>query len=126
MTAIDYVKELMTGKFSDGTSKLSVYIDDTNVTEMNCIRLFYNGQGGLVSLTQSNAEYYKTGIQIAVRHNDNLKSRDLSFKIRQYINANRKTKAGYWWIPDSVPLFAGVDSIGGYVWTFDIFTKGGN
>ena len=126
MTAIDRVKTLLTGKISDGTSKMSVYVDDANVTEMNCIRIFYNGQGGLVSQTQSNAAYYKTGLQIAARHNDNVKARDMAFKILQYINANIKTEAGYWWIPDSVPLFSGVDSTGGYVWTFDIFTKGGN
>jgi len=127
MSAIDKVKTLLSGKISDTKKKLSVYVNDQNVTELDCIRLFYNNENNRVSVTQSNAPYYSTGVQVAVRHSDYNLARECSFKALEYINGNRKTEAGYWWIPDaqSVPLYAGVDAIGGYVWTFNIKSKGG-
>ena len=126
MSAIDKVKTLLTGKISDTVKKLPIYVNDHNVTEINCIRLFYTNTNSWVSVTQTKAPYYNTGIQVAVRHNDYSKARDCSFKALEYINANRKTEAGYYWIPQSVPLYNGVDNIGGYVWTFEITTKGGS
>lgn len=127
MSAIDKLKTLLHSRFSDGQKKISCYVNDTNVTELNVIRLFYNGISGRVSQTQSNSAYYANGIQVATRHSDYNKSREISYQILEYINANRKTEASYWWIPDpqSVPLYAGIDSIGGHVWTFEITVKGG-
>lgn len=128
MSGVDKLKTILHSRFSDGQKKISCYVNDTNVTESNVIRLFYNGTAGRVSQTQSNSAYYANGIQIATRHNDYNKAREISYQILEYINANRKTESGYWWIPDaqSVPLYAGIDSVGGHVWTFDITIKGGN
>lgn len=127
MSAIDKIKLLLNSRFSDGTKKLTCYVNETNVTELSCIRLFYNGDSSRVSETQSNAPYYANGVQVATRHSDYNKSREISFNVLEYINTNRKTEAGYWWIPkpQSVPLYAGIDSVGGHVWTFDITLKGG-
>jgi hypothetical protein len=125
MSAIDKVKTLIGGRFSDGRSKLSCYVNEKNVTEMNCIRLFYTNDNDWVSAIHKNAPYYKTGIQVSVRHNDYDKARSLAFSIVEYINSHRKTEKGYWWIPRSVPLYVGVDSIGGYVWAFNLETQGG-
>ena len=127
MSAIDKIKTMLHSRFSDGTKKISCYVNDTNVTEMNAIRLFYNGQSGRVSQTQSNSPYYANGVQVATRHSDYDKARQISYNILEFINTNRKTEAGYYWIPDaqSVPLYAGVDKTGGHVWTFEIKSKGG-
>lgn len=125
MSAIDNLKTLLVGKISDNKSKLSVYVNDQNVTELNSIRLFYNGTSSWVSVTQTNAPYYSNGVQVAVRHENYDRARSCAYKTLEYINANRKTMSGYYWIPQNVPLYAGIDSIGGHVFTFDINTKGG-
>lgn len=125
MSAITEIKTLLAGRFSDGTKKLSVYSDDKNVTEMNCIRLFYKNDNTWVSTTQTLAPYYRTGIQVTVRHNDYEKARTMCYTIMEYINDNRKTKASYYFIPEGVPSYLGLDSIGGFVWGFNLSVKGG-
>jgi hypothetical protein len=125
MSAIAEIKSLFTGRFSDGQKKLSVYIDDKNVTELNCIRIFYTNINSWVSVTQTKSPYYRLGMQVVIRHNDYDKSRSVCHDVLEWLNANRKTKNGYYWIPEGVPSYLGVDNIGGYVWAFNLSTKGG-
>lgn len=125
MSAIDKLKTLFQSKFSDGKSKISIYVNEQNVTEMNCIRIFYTGNTDWVSKTQHNSPYYKIELQITSRHIDYNKSRDICFDVLEYINANRKTEAGYYWIPTNTPTYLGVDNNGGYVYGFNLEIKGG-
>jgi hypothetical protein len=123
-TSIEILKDLMDGKISDRTSKMSVYINENEPSESNCILLFYMPGSSFTS--QTKAPYYTLEIQIAVRHGDYDTARTMAFTALEYINSNRHKSSGVYFIPSaSVPRYLGEDkSVGGYIWGFEIMSKG--
>jgi len=123
MASIDNLKTLIDYQVSDGKKKIPCYVNDDGKTPINCIRLFY--MFGTSFVSTSKAPYYNDRIQVACRHNDYDRGRTLAYDILERINTNRKTYSGVYYIPDTVPDYAGIDKSGGYVWTFEILMKGG-
>ena len=123
MGSIDNLKNLINHKISDGRKKMTVVVNDKNETSTNVIILFYNNEVDFVST--SKAPYYEIGIQVACRHNDYDKARLLAYNALEYINVRRKTLNGVYYIPETVPEYAGEDEqTGGYYWVFNVFMKG--
>ena len=125
MSSIDNLKTLLRGQVVAGDIKLPVIINEKNNSPKNCIRLFYTNENDYVSQSQKLAPYYSTGIQVTIRHTDYNTARNSTFTALEYINSNRKTLAGVYWIPDTTPVYLGQDSqTTGYVWGFTISMKG--
>jgi hypothetical protein len=122
------LRDLLRGQIRGGTNKkLSVYVNDKQPSEQNCICLFYNNDDGFVSTIQYKAPYYRNGIQVSIRHNDYDQARTSAYETLEYINANRKTLTGVYFMPepDTIPTFIGEDTITkGYWFAFNINSKG--
>jgi hypothetical protein len=125
MSSIDNLKTLLEGRVSGlGNRKLQVFVNEENVRTANCVRLFYTNDNDRVEIN-SRVPYYFTGVQVTVRHELYDTARNSCFSALEYINSNRKTRSGVYWIPDSPPTYLGVDSeTGGFVWGFDMSMKG--
>lgn len=120
------LRDLIRGKISGGNNKkLSIYVNDKQPQEQNCICLFYNEDNEWVSDIHKKAPYYRNGCQVSIRHNDYDQARTSAYTALEYINANRKTLTGVYFIPDTTPIFAGDDvSNKGYWFTFNVNIKG--
>jgi hypothetical protein len=101
---------------------MSCKIDDSNKTRTNGYFLYFTNDNDWVSTSKAN--YYVTGVQVATRHNKYATARKLAYDALERINANRKLIAGVYYIPNSVPVYAGVDESGGYLYIFDVMLKG--
>jgi len=126
--SIDHLKDLINHVISDGKSKISAYINDGNSKgiskPINGTFLFYSNDNTFISSPK--APYYVNGVTVACRHNDYNKARNIAFDTLEYINVNRKTMSGVYWIPDTTPIYQGKDErTAGYWWTFDVLIKGG-
>ena len=123
MASIDNLKSRIHHKVLAGRYKLPCYINDKNITEQNAIILFYTNDNDFVST--SKAPYYRTGVQVCIRHNDYNTARNAAHSVLEYINADRKTIAGVYWIPETTPIYLGLDEqTGGYIFGFDVNMKG--
>lgn len=122
MAAIDTLKTLIGSKISDGKKKLSAYVNEKEIKESNCIAIYYTGQSDFVST--SKAKYYGNRVQVTVRYETYDKARSLAFDVMEYINSNRHNTAGVYFIPETVPVYLGVDQTAGYVWGFEVSMKG--
>jgi len=126
MASIDNLKSLINHNIGERSgnagTKMNVYINDKNVTQQNAIFLYYTNENDWVST--SKAPYYKTSLQVAVRHNNYDKSRQIAYNCLEYIRNNEKVIAGVYYVPDSVPVYSGIDETGGYLFTFNVNLKG--
>lgn len=121
------LRDLLQSKISGGNNrKLSVYVNEKQPQEQNCICLFYNEDNDWVSEIQRKAPYYRNGIQVSVRHNDYDQARTSAYATLEYINANRKTLPGVYFIPaGGTPTFLGDDvTTKGHWFAFNINSKG--
>jgi hypothetical protein len=119
------LRDLLQGNISDGKRGLSVNVNERQPSGQNAIHLYYTEDNGWVSEIQSKAPYYRHEVQVSVRHDDYDKARTASFTALEYINVNRKTLAGVYFIPSTTPIFAGIDErTNGYWFTFNINIKG--
>jgi hypothetical protein len=120
------LRDLLTGQISGGTNrKLSVYVNESQPQEKDCICLFYNEDNDWVSAIHKKAPYYKNGVQVSIRHNDYDQSRTSAYTALEYINSNRKTLSGVYFIPDTTPIYIGEDvTTKGYWFGFNVNIKG--
>jgi hypothetical protein len=119
------LRDLLQGNISDGTRGLGVNVNEKQPSGQNAIHLYYTEDNDWVSEIQKKANYYRHNVQVAVRHNDYDKARNASFTALEYINENRKTLTGVYFMPDTTPIFAGIDErTNGYWFTFTINIKG--
>jgi hypothetical protein len=118
------LRDLLQNKISAGNNRtFSVYVNDKQPSGQNTIRLFYTGDTDWVS--ESKANYYRTNIQVAVRHNDYDSARTGAYTALEYINAHRKDSDANYFIPDTTPISAGQDDkTKGYWWVFTVNIKG--
>jgi hypothetical protein len=123
--SIYLLRDLLHQKISDGQRKMSTYVNEKEPSGQNAIHLYYTGDTDWVSTTQSKAPYYRINIQVAVRHNDYDSARVSAFEALEYINANRKPNNANYFIPESTPIYNGIDDrTKGYWFTFTVNTKG--
>jgi hypothetical protein len=123
--AIYKLRDLIHLKITDGSRKLPVYVNEGQPSGQNAIHLFYTEDNDWVSEITKKAPYYRHQIQVSIRHNDYNKARSTAFTALEYINANRKTLTGLYFMPDTTPIYAGQDAGNeGYWFTFNINSKG--
>lgn len=123
--SIDKLKTLLNHNISAGNNrKLSVYVNEKQPSEQNCINLFYTEDADFVST--SRAAYYDNQIQIAIRHNNYNQARDSSYFANRYVRIRSKTNSSVYFIVENTPIFLGEDArTKGYWWGFNVRAKGG-
>jgi hypothetical protein len=126
MASIDTLKTLINNNIGerDGNTgtKYNVYVNETNKSPRNGIYLFYTNDNSYVST--SRASYYNNSVQVAVKHNDYDKARTSAYNCLEYIRSNEKNSTGVYFIPNTTPIFLGLDDNGSYIWAFDLMIKG--
>ena len=125
MASIDKLNALLTNRFSDKRSKIPSEVQPKENLQQNSFMLFYNNENTtLAAGIRTEDAFYSTGVQIAVKHTDFDKARDLCFKAHKFLHANKRTEAGVWWIPLDTPIFLGRDTKGSNVFAFNINMSG--
>lgn len=124
--AIYLLRNLLQSQISAGNNKkFSVFVNEKEPSGQNAIHLFYTGDTDWVSEITKKAPYYRTNVQVAIRHNDFDKARNGAFTALEFINANRKASNANYFIPDTTPISNGQDDrTQGYWFTFTVNIKG--
>jgi hypothetical protein len=124
---LDDLKTLLNFTISKDGKKLPCYKNEDTAKEINCFLLFYTGDDDAYKIGHHTAGgYYSVGVQIAARHNDYDKSRDLAYTALEYINVHSKNNTdGYFTSNIAPPVFVGLDDrTGGYIWAINTKIKG--
>ena len=123
--AIDDVKNLLSSQIGDGKTRLSCVVNSNRSRAKNVMMLFYAGVSAppIALSAHSRIGYYTQEIQFAVRHQDYDKSRDIAFQALTLLGANRRNNYVSLFFDES-PIYSGMDSTGGHVWSFNFKMRG--
>ena len=127
MASIASLTAVIHNRFFDGRLKIPAVSNPVqNITQSSFMLFYTNVNTVLAAGTTVEDGFYSTTVQLACRHDTYDKARSLSFNAFEYLNANKRTLAGVWWIPGEPPTFLGVDGQAGNVWAFEVRMVGDN
>ena len=120
--SIDKVQTLLNQTINVNGKKLSCLVDpDSNDKTGNLFMLFYNNDNSTMHLgNHTEIGYFKTGIQLACRHESKQLSRTATYSAIKRLKTQKNSLAGVFISITTQPLeYGGIDETGNHIWFFN-------
>jgi hypothetical protein len=121
--SIDKLQTLLKYQVTINKKKLNVLVDPaSNDMTGDVIMLFYNQDNESLQMgSTTQVGYYKTGVQVAVRHTDRRLARKAAYLAMSFLKTQKNAMDGVFiGIVNESPVFQGTDETGNSVWIFNI------
>jgi hypothetical protein len=121
--SIDTLRNLLAYKVTINGTKMNAIVNPaTNQKTGNMFMLFYNGDNESLHMGNvTQVGYYRTGIQIAARHDNYALARKMAYSAMSYLSTNKTAMDGVFIsIVNQSPVYSGIDETGNHIWVADI------